>query len=152
MPVTSPLHTPALPSVGRTKTRACLASGFMVRGRMGGRRGEETHKDTSFPSPCVVSQCYPFGSWMLSQITATSMETTSYPRSKRIPPLIFLRPVQSATALTKQVTAGEINPKVSPCCNLSRIPAQSWAFFKEADKSHKASFHLNSGNVQQRWK
>lgn len=105
MPVTSPLHTPALPSVGRTKTRACLASGFMMRGRMEGRRGEETHKDTSFPSPLCDVPVLPF--WKLDAFPNNSLfhGNDDLPEKQRIPPLICLHPVQSATALTTQVTA-----------------------------------------------
>lgn len=72
------------------------------------------------------------------------------PEKQRIPPLIFLHPVQSATALNEASDGLRDESKsFTLLCNLSRIPAQSWAFFKEADKSHKAGFHLNSGSVQQ---
>lgn len=128
--MTSPLRI-ASPAVCRVDKDVHMLSEWIYGAwKNGGRRGEETHKDTSFPSPCVMSLVLPF--WKLDAFPNNSHfhGNDELPKKQRIPPLIFLHPVQSATTLTKQVTAGEINPKVLPCCNLSRIPAQSWAFLK----------------------
>lgn len=73
-PMTSPLWTSTLPTVGLTNPTHTRLRVFMC-GRIEGRwvkRGAHML--------CVMSRGYPFGSWMLSHVTANAMETKAWQR------------------------------------------------------------------------